>query len=613
MCRTTECQPTKRLADLPGRPLRWAVTLLLLGFTFASVATAQVEEADWVMYHDPELPTPTLQVIFPPGLAELWTAALDSPQRELRRRAASAISQAHQKGLTGLESAIPQLMETFKQPDQDRLIRLTIAQTLVTLDARQAASLLFEQLTDGDLDLAEMVEPALARWDFAPARAMWLARLDGPIVFRRAHVLAIQSLTAVGEIKSLPKLQELAIDHRTPTNVRLAAAQGLGQLQTTGLQESASKLMQDKSPAATIDRLVAANLLTSHRGDETEELLAQLATDSMPSVQALGLAQLLRIDPKLIMPLVPQTIGSPDVNVRRLVSEALISVAHEPKPENIALLSTLLDDLHPSLRRFVRESLVELAAVDTLHDAVITEGRRRLGQEGWRGLEQAIQLLVALDDKTIVDRLLVLLDEQRPEVHVTAAWGLCQLNVPSTIEPLFAIFKARTDLVSNAEPVAPAMALQLSHLAQTIGRMKYLPAEATLRKYIPKEQPLQPISRAAAIWALGHLYVDKPVDELAQLLSERLTDTDSLIPEDPIVRRMSGVTLGRMKAEQSLDSLRRVVFRERTRSSTGMASAWSIQQITGESIPAIEPTIYRDLGFFLVPELDTEMPSAPGS
>ncbi|MGM0489978.1 MAG: HEAT repeat domain-containing protein [Planctomycetota bacterium] len=556
------------------------------------------------MYRDPKLATPKVQVVFPPDLVELWMEALREPELELRRRAAAAIGRAEGRGVPGLEATIPQLMKMLARPDQDRMVRLTTAQTLVTLDARRAADLLFENLAPMDLDTAELVEPALARWGYPPAREMWLKRLDSPITFRRLHVLAIQGLTTLGETRAIPKLRELALDDRKSPSVRLAAATGLGELEKSGLEDIAKELVTDKSPGSVVDRLVAAKMLLGHRGAELEELLAELATDPIPSVQAIALRRLLRIDAELVMPLVEHAIDSSDVNVRRLAAEALIAVAVTPKDDCVASLSPLMDDPNPTLRRFVRESLVDLAGHSSLQDTVIAEGERVLGLDGWRGQQQAIQLLVALDDKAIADRLLELLDSERMEVHTTAAWGLCQLNVPSTIERIHDVFEAKSDRWRK-EAIKPAAGteIQLAHLAQLIGKRRHMPADALLRTYIPKNSGFHPTSRAAAIWSLGCLHANQPDARLARQLSQRLTDTDSDEPEHPLVRRMSAVALGRMNASQSLRALRSILRRDGIHESTGVACAWAIHRITEEPMAPVEPLVFRDRNWFLVPEI----------
>jgi HEAT repeat protein len=576
----------------------WPAIILVtvLAATWAPLANAA--EIDWIMYLDPALPRPAISVRFSEGLVPLWIQALERPERDLRRRAAATIVRAKERGVSGLEATVEPLMRILREPDQDRVIQLTIVQALVALDARQAAPLLSEMLTDQDLDMAELIEPALARWTHAPMRDIWLRRLSGDVTLARMHILAIRGLVTLGESQALPRLLELAQGRRIPGNVRVAAAEALGKMQSSGLEKPAEDLLHDKSAAAIVDRLVAAKMLESHRGPAAESLLAALATDPQPAVQAVALGHLYRIDPRLITPLLDQIINSPDTNVRRWAADALIA---QPSPEHVARLAPMLDDTDPDLRRHICDALIGLAKDASLHEAVIAQGRQVLAAEGWRGQEQAILLLVMLDDKAIVDRLLVLLDAERAEVLTTAAWGLSRLQVAATAAPMCAVFEKKTDLWAQGKVQPDGTYLQLCHLAQALGRLRHRAADPTLRKYIPKSSPYHPHTRAAAVWTLGCLFAGEPDDELAKQLLDRAMDDSMQIPEDLDVRRMAAVSLGRMKATQTLDSLRDLRKKKDLQTALGYAAAWAIREMTGEEIPAVPPYDMWDESWFLTP------------
>jgi HEAT repeat protein len=561
------------------------------------------------MYQDPQLPKPALETRFSPRQVPLWIQALARPEREMQRRAAAAITRAQQKKLPGLDATIEPLIRLLQQSDQDRLVRLTVVQALVALDARQAAPLLMDTLGEGDLDLAEMIEPALARWGHAPMRDKWLQRLRSEVTFRRMHVLAIRGLTALGEVQSWPRLVELAQSRNTPRDVRLGAATALGKMQPDGLEEVARRLSLDKSPQAVADRLVAAKMLESHRGEAADQILTELATDAQPVVQAVALEQLYRHGPHLILPIIDQIVASPDVNVRRWAAEALIA---QPAPQTIARLAQLLDDTDPDLRRHVCDALILLAKDASLHDAVIAQGRQLLHANGWRGTEQAILLLVKLDDKSIAGQLLSLLEADRVEVHTTAAWGLSRLAVATTAEPICEVFQQKTDRGLAGGQLKDGTYVQLSHLAQALGRLKHQPADPVLRKYIPKRSVLDPNTRAAALWALGHLHTDRPDDALAQQLLERALDDDYQMPEDFEVRRMAAVSLGRMKASLALDGLRGIVRSNSLQAALGYAAAWSIRELTGEEIAPVPPFINWEDDWFLTPNEQREETTAGG-
>ena len=534
------CLPQKHL-ERPAA-LRWrspaAMSLLAAGLIVLTLAVsrARAVEAEWIMYHDPVLPRPASKIEFPQGLPALWSRALEMPQRDLKRCAATAIVSAHQKGLAGLEVTTQPLMNLLRASDQERAVRLAAACALVELDARPVAQLLFEQLHDGDLDMAELVEPALGQWNYAPVRDLWLKRLAGPVAAQRLHLLAIQGLTQAGQTQTVPRLKQLVQDQQTAATVRLAAADALGKLQPTGLVDLARATSADTSDNSIVDRLCAARMLAGHRDEEARLLLAEMAIDPQPSIQTVALGHLFRIDPELIMPIIDLTIGSPDVNVRRWVADALIA---KPTPERMTRLSSLLEDVNPDLRQHVCDSCVKLAENKSLRDSVLEQARHILAGEGWRGQEQAILLLVTLDDKSIVDRLLALLDSPRPEVHTTAAWGLSRLEVPTTLKPILAAFqKKKEQWASGQRRSAAQINIQLSHLAQAMGQMNYMPADDTLRTFIPKSAPFDPNTRGAAIWAVGRLHAGQADAALATQLMDRIKDTRSSIPEDQHVGAM---------------------------------------------------------------------------
>jgi hypothetical protein len=131
--------------------------------------------------------------------------------------------------------------------------------------------------------------------------------------------------------------------------------------------------------------------------------------------------------------------------------------------------------------------------------------------------------------------------------------------------------------------------------------MKYAPAEEQLRKYVPKDWRFAQETRAAAIWALGHLHAGTPDDDLANQLVARLNDVQGMMPELALVRRLAAVSLGRMHAQSSLEDLRRMATLEGSQSAVGIACAWAIHEITGEPMPSVPPLIQWESEWFLQP------------
>jgi len=141
---------------------------------------------------------------------------------------------------------------------------------------------------------------------------------------------------------------------------------------------------------------------------------------------------------------------------------------------------------------------------------------------------------------------------------------------------------------------------QLAQLMQYFGRMRYAPSDSFLRTFVPESEEF-PLSRAAAIWALGHLLEGKPDPQLAQQLIGRVQDVGPPVPEFEVVRRFSAITLGRMGAQQSVATLRFFRDAETLLSEVGYACAWALKQLTGENYEEPKPPLRTYTNFFLEP------------
>src|SRR5262249_4087923 len=205
-----------------------------------------------------------------------------------------------------------------------------------------------------------------------------------------------------------------------------------------------------------------------------------------------------------------------------------------------------------------------------------------------------------------------LLRSGRPEVFVSAAWGLRKLAVAETLPGVVRyVGEKQRQLRASAarpEPTRDLFDHQLSQLNQLLGQQRHAPADAVLRASSPRmDRPMQNLtcaqSRAAAVWALGLLHEGKAVPGLVAPLAERLADGSSLPPESLPVRCMAAVALGRMRAKEALPTLRRYC-REQQPSLEPIHNGcgWAIERISGE---AMKPpgTIREDEpeSFFLAP------------
>jgi len=596
------------------------------------------EVVDSPMYHDPELSASSVVKEFPKKAIGLWLKALDRPEVDMKCKAADAIALAQRRGVKGLEATVEPLLATLDLPDQHASVRLAAARALIALDARKAAPSLFRQAQTSRGDLRQLIEPTLAHWDYRPARTVWLDRLRDPATRPADLVLAIQALATVKEgqasdrlleivMSSLSKMNEVqkAKDEiiRLPSEIfpvspalpflRFEAARALGGLRDKGLEEDAARLAADASLPGLPNRLAAANLLRRHKSEEAIRLLQHLTEDPEPAVVAGAAASLLEIDPELLVPAVEGLLASPDQKVRSLGNEVLF---RRPTEKHIRLLTNRLDDIHPAVRRQARQHLEKLAATKKeLRDPIIAEATRIMKTGQSQGLEQATILLTLLDHKAAAKRLVELLTFDRAEVRVTAAWGLRKLAVPETLPGIQSYIDEQLQRPirgsgPSAQPEGSSEIIdhQLSQLNQFLARQKERPTvevrriDETMRRFIPRRPDNSwPESRAAAIWALGLIHEGKPDAKLAAALELRLTEA-RMPPEFVSVRRMSVVTIGRIKAQEILPTLQKMcpVFEPSTDPVTN-ACCWSISQLTGQPIPAPSTlrTIQRD--WFLTP------------
>ncbi|HEV3236486.1 MAG TPA: hypothetical protein VGZ25_05830 [Gemmataceae bacterium] len=582
-----------------------------------SQVSAQFDEViDSPMYLVPELPKTRIEYGFPEKLLDLWLKALEQPGDEVKCQAAAAIALANEKGMKGLDRAVEPLRSTLDQAAPNSVVRLAAARALVALEAKQTAPTLFKQLESANLQLRTIIEPALAKWDHQPARETWLLRLKAANASPQSLLIALRCLATVKENKAIQPALELALNDSMKLSVRLEAARTLSALQSEGLETTASGLLGGNGKADLVARTVAVSMLRQHKSPEAIKILQVMVKDSEPALVFLAASRLFEIDYQLLAPSLPELLANSDFKVRKLGVEV---IAKNPEKKSIALLIEAVNDAHLDVRKRARQVLLEWAGNKPLHDPIIAQASKVLDSDQGRALEQAIILLTQLDHKAIAMRLVELLRFDRPEVKLTAAWALRKLDVADTLPGVASFLleefnrppkafdqTSRDRILEKGDPFtfpgAPADH-QRSQLLQFIGNRKYAPADELLRKFIPRRDGVNwAESRSAAIWALGMLHEGKNQPELATLLEDRLNDTSSRPPEDTRVRRMSAVSLGRMRAKETLPSLKRFCPDQKiSEDPVGNASGWAVELLTGEAMQPMEPIKKQYVDWFLIP------------
>ena len=539
-----------------------------------SVRSAEFEVDD-VMYLDPVLPKQPMQLVFSNSYKALWVRALQQSETELQLRAASTIGLAHLKGMPELQDTSAALLRVLDARDQKPVVKIAAAKTLVILDSKSSASALMEHIDDSR-ELARTIEPALGRWRYQPMLKAWTARLGSVKSGRESLLLAIEGVAEAKVTDACDALLGLVKKVDLPADLRIAASESLGQLQSSGLESLAAEFSKSPGRRAIVGQLIAAHLLASHSGDLVVDQLASMTVKFSPAAAVVSGRRLLNLDAERSISIADQLIDSPDAQLRHLVAESYVA---RPNPSRIPPLASLLDDVHPDVRRYSRRELERLAGDQKLLKAVLASAMSMLQSDSWRGLEQSGLLLGALDHKPSADRLVVLLDFEREEVGVAAAWALRKLQLPETLPAML-----RRAEKNKKSPIGGQE--QQEQLFQAFGLMRYQPADALLQTYIPKatEGP-----RVGAIWALGHLYDGKNPPDLVKKLTDRVADESLFPPEIIEAKTWASISIGRMMGKSALPTLRRYWDVEGPNSEFGQATAWAIHQMTGEPIP--EPTL----------------------
>lgn len=607
---------SKKLRTLPllGTALAWLSMAVAMVVTTPAAWARPVDldnpalggehGLDEPMMHDPELADAMRQLSFAPRLLELWTGVLTNPAEpvDAKRTAAQAITRAQQMGMAGLETASPVLAQLAAVKDQHPVLLQASLAALIALNADEHAALLLEHNRSNDVDVVLLTDPALARWKTGAAQDLWLKRLDDREAFEAIRTSAMRSLAATNATTAVESLARIVIDTENSPTLRLAAAQTLGTLAKSDLTTQARQLGQGDA----LDQLLAAAMLQSHSGKGDVEVLSSLATNAAPPAAALALERLLAINARDITPeMSAKLVTSPDANVRLWIARA--RAAHET-PDGVAMLGRMLDDRDPTTRMFAREALIQLAQKPSLRQPVeqaITTALASSDTQQWRGLEQAGYVAGALDMEATAPRLMELMRFERSEVRLAMLVGLRRLALPDTLPTLLARAQEITGQLgtpaTDSSSTSTQQEAELAQIFQTFGLMKFAPAEGLAMGYVPKSMKNPPEARAAAIWYLSHLHENEGGHRLAGMFVSRLSDLNPMDPEHMIVRRMSAVGLGRLKAKSGLGALNRFLKEENSSGDIGGACRWAIMRITGEDLPPLDTVIEDQRGWFLEP------------
>ncbi len=551
--------------------------------------SARAEEMlfDSAMYQSPALPTPKI-VVTHVGEKEVWLKALARPEAEYKCKAAATISEAHRVGVQGMADTAGALLDEINRKEAPPVVRLCLANTLISLNAKQAAQSLFTLSKTEAAEFRELVEPALAEWRFPPAREDWLARLKNASAHPKDLVLAVRCLGILREPTAITPLRKLLAS--TDFVLLNETAHALGQIAEEGLEEDAQTLLRNVAPQRIPYRLAGIALLRKHRSNTSAKLLLEALSDSESAVVAMAADVLFHRDEKLLLPSIESLCRHSDSKVRTI---AVRTLHKNPSLPGVEHLLARFEDDHAGVRAEARRTLVAHAKSAEYRKSVVNGAIAKLKSEKWGALEQSILLLTLLDEKSAAMGFIPHLSHPRNEVFVSAAWGLRKLSVPETLPGCKQFVEMRLGLITQSKDLSPNalwIDYQISQVNQLIGDQQYREADSTLRRFLQKPPADWGESRAAAIWALGKIHqgkVNKTLADSCLVLLEQ--DTTKIPPEDERVRRMCAITLARMGALQGEDMLRKYYeARKPTFGQVNNACGWALEVLKGEKVPAPE-------------------------
>ena len=302
--------------------IRLLTTVLLLVLTASVRAEIQ---PDFLMNSDPRIEAPAPIKNFGKKLAPLWMLALSRPEQDLQRKAAESIAHAHRAGMPGLIDAVPRLKVVLLAESSLPAVRYSAAEALIALDARDAAPELCDASQRFGADIRQLIEPALAAWEHAPMRAIWLARLADRKTRHRDLVLAMHGVGRVHEVVALQHLLEIVRDSARLPDLRIEAATAAGLLADEDLESDAARLFGNQRPSSIVSRVCSVRLLARHASPAARTQLLVAAADADPAVAAAAMRRLFEIDPDVLLPLAESATQNADAAVRQAGANAFVS------------------------------------------------------------------------------------------------------------------------------------------------------------------------------------------------------------------------------------------------------------------------------------------------
>jgi len=543
---------------------------------------ARFDKLPMRMHLEPHLTTPPNNEKLDDRYVPLFERTLrEVDDIELLETAALSLARVSEGKMQSIETAADILVKHL-QSHTNRRVRFACARALANSESTSSAAALLA--LDSETDDAERlwIDPALARWKYAPAADVWKKRLIDDSQTAVAVSLACEGLAALNDSQASEPLRTVLNNRRLTFEKRLAAAKALCSIAPEpGFEESAKYILGNVS-----ERILAVQLLSSPQPESQAKVFA-LCADNSDGVASAAWQAMFRLNSEGLLPALDSGRSHRDAVVRMTTARVMRQF---PTSERAVWLQELLSDKHLEVRNVAREMSVLVAQEQpTLRDFILAMAGDRIAAEpeNWQGIEQSLLLLGQLRGSQFSDRCIPLLEHPRNEVLVTAAW-LLHLFPDAAVEPAVRQHLTRNDRMFKAPATAPEGAYlghQSAYLIQYAGLMRLKDLQPFLEPDFKKSEPGGNEKRSAAMWALGLMHENDPVPELTKSFLDRLADRGGLVPERDPIRRMSAVALGILRARSAARGLVEAYKLDPIEGMIPDSARWSLGMI-GEPMPA---------------------------
>lgn len=479
---------------------------------------------------------------YPVHSARVLQEATDA---EIQEVAATQLFRFAREGLADISAAEGALRHAIEQGTSRRVVSACYRAASAGGLQSFAAEMLEFTKTASDAERV-ILEPVLQDWKFAPAAAMWQERLTGSDSSATSLQLACAGLAALGETSAVDQLIRIAGDTRADYLRRMAAAKAAVQLGP----EQSHQLAQTLLNRTQVERVLAVALLNTSLPASLQTLLP-LCEDPENAAAAAAWEAVYANDRSLLQPLLPVGRKHADKTVRMV---AAMVMRDFPGAERVDWLHELISDYHLEVRNTARRMLLAVSEeqpdlkpqiVGLCADALKPDSK------DWQGIEQSLVLLGQMRSTEYSALAVELLNYQRDEVMVSAAWLIHLFPDLAVRTPVLkATQDAETWLYDPAE-FEREHGMKQAFLFQYLAIMRVKEIEEVLVKQFSKTVPGVLIRRSAAMWTLGLLYENNPDQNMVRQMHARIQDRNSPDPERFPVRRFCLLALGMMRSTGS--------------------------------------------------------------